>query len=45
MIKFTSTPSLLIIGNVMRFHKKLKWFQNSHNFNSIKNELSIVKLI
>lgn len=45
IIQFTITPSLLIIGDVVRLHKKLAWFQNENILNNIKNTFSTVKLI
>jgi uroporphyrin-III C-methyltransferase/precorrin-2 dehydrogenase/sirohydrochlorin ferrochelatase len=45
MIKFSITPSLFIVGEVVRFHKQLKWFQTSKTFTYIRNTSSIVKVI
>jgi len=45
MINFSITPSLLIIGEVVLLHKKLKWFHTSNIFNDIYNKSSIVKFI
>lgn len=45
IIKFTINPSLLIIGEVVLLHKKLKWFQTSNMSEKIYNNSSIVKLI
>ncbi|WAI18433.1 MAG: siroheme synthase CysG [Buchnera aphidicola (Acyrthosiphon caraganae)] len=39
------TPSLLIIGDVVRLHKKLAWFQNENVLNNLHNTFSTVKLI
>jgi len=45
IIQFTTTPSLLIIGDVVFLHKKLAWFQNENILNNIKKNFSIVKLL
>ncbi|ANZ22623.1 sirohydrochlorin ferrochelatase [Buchnera aphidicola (Diuraphis noxia)] len=46
IIHLIKTPSLLIIGEVVLFHEKLKWFNTNHSFNNIDNiSNSIIKLI
>ncbi|QCO70974.1 siroheme synthase CysG [Buchnera aphidicola] len=45
IIQFTITPSLLIVGDVVRLHKKLAWFHNENVSHNIKNIFSTVKLI
>lgn len=45
MINISASPSLLIIGEVVLLHKKLKWFQISNTLNDIHDKFSIVKFI
>jgi len=45
IIKFANSPSLLIIGDVVLLHKKLKWFHTNKFLDNTNNASSIVNLI